>query len=127
MVYSYKDLKVWDRSVKLVTEIYKLTEIFPEIEKFGLTNQIRRAAVSIPSNISEGSSRRSKGEFIRFINIASGSIAEIETQLLIAINLGYIKVEDIHFINKELDEIGKMLFSLQNSLSKTEMKLIKEN
>ena len=88
---SHKDLTVYKTSIDLVIDIYQLSQNFPHSEKFGLTSQIRRASVSIPSNISEGAARSSKKEFIRFLYIALGSVAEIETQLEIAYRLKFIK------------------------------------
>ena len=79
---SYKDLIVWQKSILLVKQIYKLTSIFPSDEKFGLISQLRRAAVSIPSNIAEGQARRTTGDFIHFVSNAEGSVAEVETQLI---------------------------------------------
>tara|TARA_R110002050_G_scaffold204327_4_gene339828 strand:- start:29514 stop:29801 length:288 start_codon:yes stop_codon:yes gene_type:complete len=88
---THKDLEVWKRSIDLVVLIYDLTKMFPDDEKFGLTSQMRRAAVSIPSNISEGAGRSSTKEFIRFLDIATGSLSELETQLIIVNRLGFIE------------------------------------
>lgn len=120
MVKSYRDLEVWQKSVALVTEIYLLTKNFPSDEKFGLTNQIRRAAVSVPSNIAEGSERKSTQDFIRFVNIAAGSIAEVQTQLIIAENLCYLKTNDE--IKQEIASIQAMLNALRSALQKKENK-----
>jgi len=90
IVRTHKDLKIWQRSVALVTRVYKLTENFPKSEMWGLTNQIRRAAVSVPSNIAEGSGRKFPRELVQFLHIALGSLAELETQFIIAQNLGFI-------------------------------------
>ena len=87
---DFKSLVVWQKSVSLVTEIYHLTENYPKNEIFGLTSQIRRASISIPSNISEGHSRRSSNDYIQFLKIARGSLAELETQILISKNLNFI-------------------------------------
>ncbi len=111
---SHKDLEVWKRSIVVVTTIYELTSKFPDRENYGLTQQIRRCAVSVPSNISEGASRSSTKEYIRFINIALGSLAELETQLIIAENLNYCT--DINNTYIEIDEIGKMLSGLKKYL-----------
>lgn len=86
----FKELLVWQKSVAFVTEIYVITENFPKSEMFGLSSQLRRAAVSVPSNIAEGNSRRSSPDYTQFLKISRGSCAEIETQLLIAKNLGFI-------------------------------------
>lgn len=91
---NHKDLDVWKRSMDLVEEIYKVTSNFPSSEIYGLTNQLRRASVSIPSNIAEGAARKSNKELLYFINVAIGSVAEIETQLLIAVRLEYINEDN---------------------------------
>ena len=90
MVQSYRDLVAWNKAMELVTEIYRVTNNFPKEELFGLMSQLRRAAVSIPSNIAEGKGRLSKGEFRQFLGNARGSLAEVETQILIAQNLSYL-------------------------------------
>jgi len=104
-VRNHKDLEVWEKSMDLVSNIYKITESFPNKELYGLTNQIRRAAVSIPSNITEGAARSSKKEFIQFLFIALGSLSELETQIIIANRLEYLNnsdtlLEDIKFVQK---------------------------
>ena len=113
---THKNLDVWQNSVELVTEIYMLTNAFPENEKFGLTNQIRRSAVSIPSNIAEGAGRHSKKEFSRFLNIAQGSATELETQLIISKNLNFIDYEQYENKIEKLTSIMKMLSGLVRSL-----------
>ena len=110
---NHKDLEVWKKSIELVTEIYKLTSEFPTEEKFGIVNQIRRAAVSVSSNIAEGSARSSDKENLRFLDMACGSLAELETQILISENLGFINSQEI--ITK-IDNIGKMLSGLKRHL-----------
>ncbi len=90
MRQSYKDLIAWTKAMELVTEIYRITQGVPKEEVYGLTSQIRRAAVSLPSNIAEGQGRLSKGEFQQFLGQARGSLMEVETQTLIAVNLGYL-------------------------------------
>ena len=115
-IRTHKDLKIWSRSVDLVTRIYKVTEEFPKSEMFGLTSQIRRAAVSVPSNIAEGSGRRSAKELTYFLHIAIGSMAELETQFIISKNLGFLKVEDFTEIDKELHELLRMTTVLANNL-----------
>ena len=115
---SYKNLTVWRKLVDLVTHIYALTKLFPKEELYGLSSQMRRAAVSIPSNIAEGRSKRSTKEYVRFVNIASGSAAELETQLIIADNLGFADKEKIISVMNELEEVGKMLHGLVVSLEK---------
>jgi len=90
---TYRELIVWQKSIKLVTLIYQITKNFPDIEKFGLTSQIQRCAISIPSNIAEGYGRNSLNDYIRFLNISNGSLYELQTQVEIAYNLKYIKKE----------------------------------
>lgn len=107
-IQSYKDLDIWKRSCAVVTDIYRVTEPFPKREMFGITNQLRRAAVSVPSNIAEGAARLYTREYIRFLSNALGSIAEIETQFKVAVDLGYTNQQRVASITQELDEIGKM-------------------
>jgi four helix bundle protein len=90
-VQSYRDLIAWQKAIELVTEIYRATQGFPDRERFGLTSQLRRAAVSVPSNVAEGQGRRSTGEFKQFLGHARGSLLEVETQIFIANNLGYFR------------------------------------
>ena len=97
---THKDLDVWKKSINLVTEIYKVTKDYPQSELYGLTNQIRRCSVSISSNIAEGAARTSSKEFSHFLSITLGSIAELETQILISQNLGYIRTHSFEEINK---------------------------
>ena len=110
----HKDLDVWKLSMELVTEIYELTREFPEHEIYGLSSQLRRAAVSIPSNIAEGAARNTDKDFLRFVYIASGSLAEVETQLQIAANLEYL--DDLTDVPPQLDRIRKMLVGLAKRL-----------
>ena len=109
---THKDLNVWQESIALVTLIYEKTKSFPKDELFSLTSQIRRCAVSIPSNISEGAARESNKEFIRFLYISQGSIAELDTQLLIANNLNFLSKEDYINLDEKLVSIRKMLAGL---------------
>ena len=109
---SYRDLKVWQRAIDLSIEIYKLTRSFPKDERYGLVSQMRRASVSVPSNIAEGQSRQSLGDFKRFINIAIGSLAELHTQLLIGCRLAYVDREAFGKLEAEAMEIRRMLFGL---------------
>lgn len=117
---SYKDLIVWQKSRILVRKIYLLTQKLPREEIFGITNQIRRAVISIPSNIAEGYDRGSNKEFVRFLKIAKGSAAEVETQLILCIDLGYFSLDDIQEILSLHDEIIRMLGTL---IIKTEQRL----
>ena len=115
-IQSHKDLKVWQESMTLVTEIYKISEDFPKHEIYGLTSQIRRAAVSIASNIAEGAGRKGNKEFSRFLYIALGSLSEVETQLEISQRLNYIShIEDE---NKRIYFIRNMLANLIKSINK---------
>ena len=109
---SYRDLKVWQRSLDLAIEIYRVTRSFPKEELYGLVTQMRRASVSIPSNIAEGQSRKSLGDFKRFINIATGSLSELHTQILIAHRLSYFERDTFEKLEMESMEIRKMLFGL---------------
>lgn len=113
---THKNLQLYQCSLDLVTNVYKLTESFPRNEEFGLTSQIRRASVSIPSNIAEGASRHSTKDFIRFLNISSGSLSEVETQLEIAERLNYIKIQED--LKNQITSIRKMLYRLKESLKK---------
>ncbi len=111
-VNSYKDLDVWKRGVELARVVYGITAAFPESEKFGLVSQMRRAAVSVPSNIAEGQARRTPGDFLRFLNIARGSLAELETQMTIASDLGFVSGEQVHGAFADIDVLQRMLYNL---------------
>ncbi|MEA3374442.1 MAG: four helix bundle protein [Campylobacterota bacterium] len=111
----HKRLDVWKQSVDLVTDIYQLTQQFPSDEKFGLTNQIRRAAVSIPSNIAEGAARQSNKEFIQFLYIALGSCSEVETQLTISHNLHYCHHQEILAKNETIKRMLQGLIKKRKS------------
>ncbi len=119
-IESYRSLQVWQKSVDFVVLIYRLLGSFPKSELFGLASQIQRAAVSIPSNIAEGKERQSDRDFARFITIALGSLAELETQLLIAKRLGYVNDTDWDEVTAPADEIGKMLRRLHKTLNATD-------
>ena len=116
-MHRFKDLEIWKRSREFCTSIYEITSKFPDSEKFGLTNQLRRASVSIPSNISEGSSRHSNKDFARFLQISIGSAYEIETQLLIAFDLKFISEKELNDLISELDEIIKMTSRFKSTLN----------
>jgi len=113
---NYKELIVWQKSILFVKQIYALTGSFPSEEKFGLVSQLRRAAVSIPSNIAEGQARRTTGDYIRFVSTAEGSLAETETQLIISIELDYCTRSDTVELFGLMLEIRKMLNALRRSL-----------
>ena len=108
----YQDLEVWQKSMILVEEIYKLTKNFPSEERYGLVSQIRRSAVSIPSNIAEGKSRGTRKDYCRFIYIASGSLAELETQIQISIRLGYLDSANEQVIAPQISTLKMMFNSL---------------
>lgn len=111
-MHNYKEFKVWKRSIALNVFIYECTRSFPVEEKFGLVSQMRRSAISIPSNIAEGSGRRTDKDFAHFLSIAHGSICELESQLFISLELKFISKEDFEKIINELKEIQKMLYVL---------------
>lgn len=113
---NFKNLKVWQKGMDLVKNVYKSSKNFPKEELFGLTSQIRRSAISIPSNVAEGSGRRTEKEFNRFLDIALGSSFELETQLIIAHELEFLSDENFLHLNTELDEEQKMIIGLQKSL-----------
>jgi four helix bundle protein len=114
---SYRDLIVWQRSIQLVKKVYEITRTFPSDERFGLVSQMRRAAVSIPSNIAEGQARRTPGEFIQFLSHAEGSTAELDTQFLIACELGFVPENSRKEIPGLIDEVSRMLNALRKSIS----------
>jgi four helix bundle protein len=112
IVKTHFDLNVWKESIKLVKEIYFITTKFPQNEVFGLTSQIKRAVISVPSNIAEGASRQTNREFIQFLYIAIGSLSEVETQLIIAKELNFIKQKDIQISLENIINIKKMINGL---------------
>ena len=116
-ISSYRGLDVWQLAIDIVIEIYRVTRAFPAEEKFGLVAQLRRAAIAIPSNIAEGHSRLGGGEFRRFVSIARGSTAEVETQIAVALALGFAVPDEIASLTSKLDRLSKMLFSLHRSLT----------
>jgi four helix bundle protein len=114
---AYSDLLVWKRAMDLVVEIYRLCERIPAVERYGLISQMQRAAVSIPSNIAEGQARKSNGAFQNHLSIAAGSLAELETQLILTHRLGFCPEESCQDLLSKTDEIGRMLTGLKNSLT----------
>ncbi len=117
-MHNFKELKIWQKTMEITEQVYKVTKSFPKDEMYGLSHQLRRAAVSIPSNISEGAGRGSNQDFSRFLDIANGSINEVETQIILAQRLGYIAVKDfVDQISSDLDSIQKMIYSFQKSLN----------
>ena len=116
MVKTYRDLLVWQKGMTLVIEVYKLTNLFPREELYGLTSQIRRSAVSLPSNIAEGHGRNTTQDYIRFLYIANGSLYELQTQVEIALNLEYVSQADFEHIYEQSREIERMLSRLIQKL-----------
>jgi four helix bundle protein len=114
---GYRDLIVWQKGIELASNIYTLTKSFPSDEKFGLISQLRRAAVSIPSNIAEGQARHTTGEFIQFISHAEGSLAEVDTQIYLAVKLGYLKEQDAVSFFALIGELRRMLNGLRRKLA----------
>ena len=119
---DYKNLKVWQLAIDIVDDVYKINKILPAEERFCISDQMRRSAISIPSNIAEGQARNSAKEFIRFLLIAKGSIAELETQLIICNRLLYLDQSTLIKICSKLAEASRMIKSLINSIEKTLIK-----
>ncbi len=119
---SHKDLIVWQKSIEFVLNIYKITKLFPHEELYGITSQIRRASVSISSNIAEGAARKGKKEFIQFLYISLGSVSELETQIIIAHGLEYIDSETENLFQMELKAIRNMILGLIKQLNLKEDK-----
>ncbi|MFH2045280.1 MAG: four helix bundle protein [Pseudomonadota bacterium] len=116
MLKNYKELSVWQKSYKLCLHIYKVTKRFPKDEMYGLTSQIRRSAVSIPSNIAEGYGRKTTLEYVRFLYIAYGSVCELETQMMISGDLVYVEKDRLQEIRDEIGDIERMLKAMIKSL-----------
>ncbi|WP_194976311.1 four helix bundle protein [Aquiflexum lacus] len=114
---NYKELDIWKRSIKLAVKVYKATKLFPSEERFGLTSQMRRCAVSVPSNIAEGAGRKSNKEFSQFLSISYASLCELETQVIISEELEFLEITEAEIICKEIEELQKMTFSLINKFS----------
>lgn len=115
-IRSFKDLKVWQKGIVLVKEVYKITSIFPKEEIYGLSAQMRRAAVSVPSNIAEGFRRRHDKEYKQFLNIALGSLAELETQIIIATELGYINTQSEDVLLEIIDHVSRIINNLNKKI-----------
>ena len=113
---NFKKLKIWHKGIDIVKEVYKIANLLPERERYGLISQITRASVSIPSNIAEGSSRRSGKDYFRFLEIALGSSFEVETQMIIIENLNYVKSNQLVKLFKMLDEEQMIIYGLMNKL-----------
>ena len=115
---SFRDLVVWQRAIQLTVQVYKLTASFPASEQFGLTNQLRRASVSVASNIAEGYGRSTKGEYLQFLGHARGSKCEVETQLVISTALGFGSKKELKLAEDLADEVGRMLVTTMRTLRK---------
>jgi four helix bundle protein len=116
MGQSFKDLVVWQRAIELTVDVYKLTSKFPEAERFGLTNQMRRASVSVASNIAEGYGRSTKGEYVQFLGHACGSCSELETQIVIAKKLGFGAPPNLESTESLCNDVGRLLGALMKSI-----------
>ena len=116
---NYRELIVWQEAIKIAKAVYELTGKFPKHEVYALADQIRRAAVSVPSNIAEGQARKSPGDFKRFLHIALGSLAEVDTQLVLAQEFGYLNKEDIAFMDEKIQNLRMKLYALINTLPST--------
>jgi len=114
---SYRDLEVWKKSIDLVEQIYRASKSFAPDERFGLTSQVRRASVSVPSNIAEGAARTGTGEYLQGLSVASGSLAEVETQIIIANRLEMLSLAETEALLGQADEISRMLGGLKRSLA----------
>ena len=114
----HEKLDVWRKAMDFVVSMYKLTETFPKEEKFGLTSQIRRAAVSVPANIAEGAGRKSDKEFVHFLSNAQGSASELSTEIQIAFRLGFLAEQAYQNARDELDDIGRMIYGLSQHLKR---------
>jgi four helix bundle protein len=112
----HQKLDLWRRAIEFVVSVYRTTERFPKEEKFGLTSQVRRAAVSIAANIAEGAARTSTKEFLQFLSISQGSASEADTELVIARELGYLTTNEYEHFGRDLDDIGRMITRLSQSL-----------
>ena len=113
---NYRKLRVWNTAISLVLEVYRITECFPQMEKFGLTSQLRRAAVSVASNIAEGHARTTRGEYKQFLSIARGSVVEVEVQLTLAERLGYAQSPVLASAFDHCDAISRMIANLKRAL-----------
>jgi len=117
-VKKYSELIVWQKAMDLTQQVYTATGRFPKEETYGLTSQLRRAAVSVPSNIAEGQGRKSTSEFLHHLSIAYGSLMEVETQVLIAARLGYLEQRLVDELMERAGEVGRLINGLSNSLSR---------
>ena len=118
MAKNYENLEIWKEAIRLAALIYKETKNFPREELYSLTSQLRRAVISISANIAEGAGRSSKTEFFRFVNIALGSLNEVESLLYVSLNLGYLNQERFKLIKNRVEKLGKLLGGFKNYLRK---------
>jgi four helix bundle protein len=118
MMHNFKELKVWNKAADMAVEVYGITKSLPSEEKFGLTSQINRSAVSVPANIAEGAVRNTNGEFNQFLGIATGSLYELETLLIISAKIGVLQTERMQSISPQIEEVSRMISGLKNSLFK---------
>jgi len=116
MIKSFKELRVWQEAINLVTDVYRATQQFPKQEMYGLTDQVRRASVSVPSNIAEGQQRGSTRQYLYFLSIARGSLGEVETQIILGYRLGYINAETEKRLSDKILQVGGMLGGLMKAL-----------
>lgn len=115
-IKSFKDLKIWQKGIEIVKEVYELTKFFPKEELYGLTSQIRRSAISVPANVAEGFKRYHNKEYKQFLHIALGSVAELETELIITKELDFISESQLASLSEKIDHISKMISSLLKKL-----------
>jgi four helix bundle protein len=118
VIKSFRDLRVWQAGIDLVTEVYRLTSSFPQEELYGLTSQLRRAAVSVPSNIAEGHARESSKEYLNHLSIAQGSLAELQTQLEIALRLDFIEEYAAHPVLELATALSRQIYALRNAIAR---------
>ncbi len=116
-IRDYKDLQVWQKAMVLAKQVYQMTQAFPSEEKFGIISQMRRAAVSVPSNIAEGQARNTTGEFVQFLSHAEGSLPELDTQVRLSAALGFCRQPDGESVSASITELQKMLKSLRGKLA----------
>lgn len=118
-MHNLKELIVWQKTRKLVKEIYLILKSFPDEEKYGIVSQIKRASISIPANIAEGAGRNTDNDFCRFLDIANGSSYELETLIILSLDLDFLKESDYNNLINEIEEIQKMIYSLRNKIKKS--------
>ncbi len=118
-MHNFKELIVWQKARKLVKEIYLILKSFPDEEKYGIVSQIKRASISIPANIAEGAGRNTDNDFCRFLDIANGSSYELETLIILSLDLDFLKESDFNILISEIEEIQKMIYSLRNKIKKS--------